>query len=34
MPGPFDKMVCLVGENLLPVYLGMRQLAIREAEII
>jgi hypothetical protein len=34
MPGPFDKMVCLVGENPLPVYLGIKQLATREAEVI
>lgn len=34
MPGPFDKMVCLVGENPLPVYLGIKQLATPEAEIV
>jgi len=34
MPGPFDKMVCLVGENPLPVYLGIKQLATPEAEVI
>jgi hypothetical protein len=34
MPGPFDKMVCLVGENPLPVYLGIKQLATPEAGVI
>jgi ethanolamine utilization microcompartment shell protein EutL len=34
MPGRFDKMVCLVGENPLPVYLGIKQLATPEAEVI
>lgn len=34
MPGPFDKMVCLVGENPLPVYLGIKQLATPEAEVV
>ena len=34
MPGPFDKMVCLVGEDPLPVYLGITQLATPEAEIV
>src|SRR5262245_62051758 len=34
MPGPFDKMVCLVGENPLPVYLGIKQLAAPEAEVV
>jgi len=30
----FDKMVCLVGENPLPVYLGILQLASPNAEIV
>jgi hypothetical protein len=34
MPGLFDKMVCLVGENPLPVYLGIKQLATPEAEVV
>jgi hypothetical protein len=34
MPGPFDKMVCLVGENPLPVYLGIKQLATPAAEVV
>ena len=34
MPGPFDKGVCLVGENPLPVYLGIKQLATPEAEVL
>jgi hypothetical protein len=34
MPGPFDKMVCLVGANPLPVYLGIKQLTTPEAEVI
>src|SRR5437870_4931529 len=34
MPGPFDRMVCLVGENPLPIYLGIKQLATPDAEIV
>jgi hypothetical protein len=34
MPGPFGKMVCLVGENPLPVYLGIKQLASPDAEVV
>lgn len=34
MPGPFDRMVCLVGENPLPIYLRIKQLATPEAEIV
>ena len=34
VPGPFDKMFCLVGDNPLPVYMGIKQLATPEAEIV
>ena len=34
MPGSFDKIACLVGENPLPVYLGIKQLATSEAEVV
>ena len=34
MPALFDSMVCLVGENPLPVYLGIKQLAPPEAEVV
>jgi hypothetical protein len=30
----FDTMVCLVGENPLPIYLGIRQLAAPNARIV
>ncbi len=32
MPALFDSMVCLVGENPLPAYLDITQLATPEAE--
>lgn len=30
---PYDQMVCLVGENPLPIYLSIRQFASRNADV-